>query len=274
MDDDEFEALLGAVPTLGDAKHLHSGMASEITPDAVDWRHSNLMTRVRDQGDCAAGWAFATADAASASFAKEHGQLLTFSAQELIDCTHTRKFKNNACDGGSVMNVLEHWYMKRHYMTQDENYEYTGEKGTCDFDGRKTTGIYVQDYVRLQPDSIHQMKNWVSQQPLTVAMNASHLGFRAYSRGIFDPEHCDTTANHFALLVGYGTDKYEGDYWIVKNSWGEDWGEDGFAKIAIKDGAGVCGIQKEVIGIRAKCENEAFCGDIHFWSEDDEETEE
>ena len=173
------------------------------------------------------------------------------------------------------MNVLEHWYMKRHYMTQDENYEYTGEKGVCQFDGLKTTGIYVQDYVRLQPDSVHQMKNWVAQVPLTVAMNASHIGFRNYSRGIFDaePEDCDTTANHFALLVGYGSDKYEGDYWIIKNSWGEDWGEEGYARIAIREGAGVCGIQQEVIGIRTKCENDAFCGDIHFWSEDDDDSE-
>lgn len=74
MDDDEFEKLLGAVPTVGDAKHFHSGMASENTPEEMDWKHSNLMTRVRDQGDCAAGWAFATADAASAAFAKENGQ--------------------------------------------------------------------------------------------------------------------------------------------------------------------------------------------------------
>ena len=132
--------------------------------------------------------------------------------------------------------------MKRHYMTQTKDYEYTGEKGKCEYDGMKTTGIYVDSYSQLASNEPEFIKNWLSVQPLTVSLNASHLGFRNYRNGIFTTNECDTTANHFGLLVGYGTDKYEGDYWIFKNSWGNSWGEDGYARIATEYGQGICGI--------------------------------
>ena len=63
-----------------------------------------------------------------------------------------------------------------------------------------------------------------------------------YLSGVYDDENCKAdTVNHAVLLVGYGS--YQGsDYWIVKNSWGSDWGEEGYVRIAIKPGSGICGI--------------------------------
>jgi len=135
--------------------------------------------------------------------------------------------------------------MKRHYMTQTKDYEYTGEKGKCDYDGMKTTGIYIDNYTQLASGEPEMIKNWLSAQPLTVSLNASNFGFRNYKRGIFSAKECETSANHFGLLVGYGKREWDGqEYWILKNSWGTGWGEKGFAKIAMQEGEGVCGIQK------------------------------
>lgn len=185
MDDDDFENVLGALDTLPDAKHLTTALA-DIKSDlwksvSVDWRNHGVITEVHEQGQsCASGWAFAASDAAAASYAQEHGELLDFSAQELIDCTMNLKVKNLGCKSGSVVNVLEQWYMKRHYMTLARDYDYTGEKGKCQYDAMKTTGVYVDNYVHLAPDNKYQMKNWLSTQPLIVSFNAKHLGFKNY----------------------------------------------------------------------------------------------
>jgi C1A family cysteine protease len=67
--------------------------------------------------------------------------------------------------------------------------------------------------------------------------------FHAYTGGIINDASCGTTIDHGVLAVGYGTDATSGlDYYIVKNSWGADWGENGFVRIAIQDGSGICGI--------------------------------
>lgn len=82
--------------------------------------------------------------------------------------------------------------------------------------------------------------------PLSVAMDATKLQF--YKEGVFNPSKCSTTAlNHALLMVGYGTDDTDGDYFIIKNSWAEKWGEDGYFRIAKADDAGVCGINTAVV---------------------------
>ena len=81
--------------------------------------------------------------------------------------------------------------------------------------------------------------------PLSVALDASRLQF--YKGGVFAPSSCSTTTlNHAVLLVGYGTDDTDGDYFIIKNSWADSWGEDGYFRIAKADGAGTYGINTAV----------------------------
>ena len=88
--------------------------------------------------------------------------------------------------------------------------------------------------------------NLVELGPLSVAMDATKLQF--YKGGVFNPSSCSTTTlNHALLMVGYGTDETDGDYFIIKNSWAEKWGEDGYFKIAKQDDAGVCGINTAVV---------------------------
>ena len=90
------------------------------------------------------------------------------------------------------------------------------------------------------------MKAGLTQQPLPVSIEADQLCFQFYKSGVFDNTNCGTSLDHAVLAVGYGTDATSGqEYWLVKNSWATTWGDEGYIKIAIVDGDGICGVQME-----------------------------
>jgi len=86
------------------------------------------------------------------------------------------------------------------------------------------------------------MKAAVAQQPTSVLVEADRAVFQQYTSGIFDSTACGTSLDHATLVVGYGSEAGQ-EYWIMKNSWGTVWGEEGYMRLAIVDGAGICGIQ-------------------------------
>ena len=86
------------------------------------------------------------------------------------------------------------------------------------------------------------MKAAVAQQPTSVLVEADRAVFQQYTSGIFDSTACGTSLDHATLVVGYGSEAGQ-EYWIMKNSWGAYWGDQGYIKILISDGAGICGIQ-------------------------------
>ena len=85
------------------------------------------------------------------------------------------------------------------------------------------------------------MKAAVAKQPVSVAVEADQKVFQQYTSGIFDSSSCGRKLDHATLVVGYGNQDGT-DYWLMKNSWGTAWGEEGYMRLAIQDGIGVCGI--------------------------------
>ena len=86
------------------------------------------------------------------------------------------------------------------------------------------------------------MKSAIAKAPLAVGVDADSSHFNNYESGIFDYSKCGHDIDHATLIVGYGSDKGK-DFWIMKNSWADDWGEKGYMRLLIDgDGHGICGI--------------------------------
>jgi C1A family cysteine protease len=86
------------------------------------------------------------------------------------------------------------------------------------------------------------LKKAISQGPVSVTIEADQTVFGMYKSGILDSEKCGENLDHAVTAVGYGSENGK-DYYIIRNSWGPSWGEDGYIRIAAKDGKGICGIQ-------------------------------
>ena len=118
------------------------------------------------------------------------------------------------------------------------------KKGSCAYDESSTTAVTVSDYLAVTPNTPTQMKAALDKQPLAVSIEADKLVFQTYKSGVMSSTKCGTTLDHAVLAVGYGTENGE-EYWLVKNSWNTTWGDQGYIKLAIVDGEGICGVQME-----------------------------
>lgn len=114
----------------------------------------------------------------------------------------------------------------------------------CAYDEGSATSVNVSGYSFVTADNVTQMKSALAQQPLAVSIEADKYVFQAYQSGILDSTKCGTRLDHAVLTVGWGTENGQ-EYWLVKNSWNTSWGDQGYIKLAIVDGAGICGVQME-----------------------------
>ena len=95
------------------------------------------------------------------------------------------------------------------------------------------------------------MKAALATQPLAVGIEADKMVFQTYKSGVLDSSRCGTNLDHAVLVVGFGNDADTGlDYWLVKNSWNTDWGDQGYIKLAIVEGEGICGVQMEPLTVK------------------------
>mmetsp|Transcript_29655 Transcript_29655/g.48929 ORF Transcript_29655/g.48929 Transcript_29655/m.48929 type:complete len:654 (-) Transcript_29655:63-2024(-) len=250
--------------------------ASEENPDGVSIVHD-----ASDQGSCGSCWAFAATGTLEASAsrrvaneaykkhltgnnaeqaevvaqqAEEHAiRLANLSVQELIDCDNAI---DQGCTGGNPL--LAFYFIHRYGLTSTHDYPYTGDQNLCHVHRvadpiatSQSWGILTMDH----EDNMETVLRWIG--PIAVGVNGSDPTFLAYKRGIYDNAHgCGQQANHAMLIVGYGQEEVMGAdgttivvrYWIARNSWGSQWGENGYVRIkrgsGAKGEAGVCGIAK------------------------------
>ena len=214
-------------------------------PDAWDWREKGYVSPVKDQGSCGSCWAFSTVGNLEGLYYKEKQTMVTLSEQMLVDCDTY----DSGCNGGLMENTFT-WLKENGGIMTDTDYPYKGRKGTCQSDETKYVDMQITGYTKLgsgsstwDPVDEDEIKEFLYETgPLAVALNANPL--QTYSSGILDKtsSQCPTSGmNHAVTMVGYGHDDSEDkDYWIVKNSWGKNWGEDGYFRI--RRGTGCCGI--------------------------------
>ena len=106
------------------------------------------------------------------------------------------------------------------------------------------TNFKVSSESYVTANSVSQMKAALAKQPLAVSIEADQKVFQYYSSGVMDDASCGTYLDHAVLTVGWGNEGGQ-DYWLVKNSWNTTWGDQGYIKLAIVEGEGICGVQME-----------------------------
>nr|ABJ89815.1 putative cathepsin L preprotein [Clonorchis sinensis] len=209
-------------------------------PAEVDWRTKGAVTPVKNQGDCGSCWAFSATGGIEGQHYLATGKLVSLSEQQLVDCSSS----NDGCDGGLMDLAFE--YVKEHKGIDTEvHYPYvsgnTGYARQCSFDP-KYAAVNVTGYVDIPEGQELLLQQAVGfHGPISVGINAGLPSFMAYESGIYSDHRCNPhDLDHGVLVVGYGVDNGV-PYWLIKNSWGEDWGENGYVRI-LRNHNNLCGV--------------------------------
>jgi len=226
----------GPVPTL---TSIQMNVGADV-PESLNWTEKGTVGPIKDQSSCGSCVTFATAGVIESAFAKNSpGQpIYNLSEQELLDCTAD----NNGCNGG--------WYdpafkeVKDYGLASGTDYKYIKKQN------RKRGWFGLPGEVDCQRDkykrAIPTVQNWGSCQqnkgdeealkraiatygPVAVAVAADQRGWGSYKSGIYD-DSCESRVTHAVMVTGYGTENGK-DFWIIKNSWAESWGEKGYMRL-------------------------------------------
>jgi C1A family cysteine protease len=133
-------------------------------------------------------------------------------------------------------------YLESNQQETESDYPYHAKDGKCQTDAAEGK-VLVSSIHNVAAESVDQLKAAIAQGPVAVTIEADQTVFQMYQSGILDSDKCGTQLDHAVAAVGYGTEGGE-DFYIVRNSWGASWGEQGYIRIAAKPGKGVCGIQQ------------------------------
>ena len=198
------------------------------------WNDTGLLSPVKNQLSCGSCWAFSTTSSLETFMRKKNYTIDRLSEQELVDCSE----KNEGCNGG-LMNLAYDYIIQNEGLTSDKNYPYkASQNGYCLQNITREIGSNISEYAYIIPKSILDIKYSVIQNPVSIALDADNIYFRFYKQGVIDlPINTSKTINHAVLLVGFDHDE-EGMYWIIQNSWGEQWGDKGFCKIRVQPNEG------------------------------------
>jgi len=212
-------------------------------PDSIDWRAKGAVTPVKHQGQCGSCWAFSTTGVLEGAYFIKTGKLVSFSEQQLVDCATNAGY---GCQGGWPYLALQ--YAGQYGVQTEADYPYAGVRYACRYNGARATKANGS-YRVIQSRSTDALKAALAEGPVSVLVQATEPAFQFYKSGVL-VNGCSAGVNHAVLAVGY---KKVGslDAFIIKNSWGTTWGEQGYMYLSssqqINGGLGACGVLSQIV---------------------------
>uniref|UniRef100_A0A8D0EG11 CATL1 protein n=1 Tax=Strix occidentalis caurina TaxID=311401 RepID=A0A8D0EG11_STROC len=247
LTDEEFNQLLnGFSPAWQEEPaRLFQASAALKTPAEVDWRAKGYVTPVKNQGHCGSCWAFSATGALEGLVFNRTGKLAVLSEQNLIDCS--RKLGNNGCHGGYMTHAFQYVH-DNGGLNSEHVYPYTAtDTSSCRYNPQDRAANCSTIWQVAQGSEAALEQAVAAVGPVSVAVDASSFHFHFYKSGIFSSMFCSQQVNHGMLAVGYGTSQELGQnvsYWILKNSWSEVWGEQGYIRL-LKGADNQCGVANQ-----------------------------
>lgn len=207
-------------------------------PTSFDWRTNGFDTPAKDQGTCNSCWAFAAVGALEAQLIIK-GQKLSLSEQQLQDCA-IKRTERKCRSLGSPDEAFQ--YIKDNGLSSDALYPYKRGDQTCQSSENAIPPNKVAEVVNVRPTEDDLKEAVATKGPVSVAISASTKIFdvQFHGGGLYKDLCTSGGLNHAMLVVGYGNDN-NGDFWWVKNSYGPNWGEKGYVRMA-RNQNNMCGI--------------------------------
>jgi len=210
-----------------DFSEVYTSASAPEGPNAKnwDWFTQGVCTQVYNQGQCGSCWAFSATETIESYFKIAGNTLTQLSMEQIVDCDTT----DEGCNGGFPTNAYQ--YVESAGGIENYNdYPYTaegGESGTCNFNAADVVAT-VKSYSAVNGET-GLYKQASTAGPVSVCVAADT--WQTYTGGVITT--CDTQVDHCVQLTGYANYGTSNAYWIVRNSWGADWGEAGFIWVAI-----------------------------------------
>ncbi|TQE06416.1 hypothetical protein C1H46_007915 [Malus baccata] len=229
------------------ASPFRYGNVSNV-PSSVDWRLSGAVTAVKNQGyECGCCWAFASVATIEGLNKLKTRNLIPLSEQELVDCD-TSSY-NHGCNGGNSKVAYDYMINRNRSLATEDNYPYQAKDGgICKTASAAPAAgaITITGYENVPANNEDALLKAVANQPVSVAVDIDAEEFKYYSGGVYTGP-CGTNLSHEVTAVGYGTSNDGTKYWLLKNSWGKDWGEGGYMRLQrdVPAKEGLCGIAME-----------------------------
>ncbi|XP_061724091.1 counting factor associated protein D-like isoform X3 [Cydia pomonella] len=208
--------------------------ASDKLPEEFDWRKYGAVSPVRYQGTtCASCWAFAVAASTEGALFKKTNKLVPLSPQCLVDCG--KAFGAQGC--GPTWPSFAYDYIKSRGLAAWDEYDYEAKVLECK-DTKVSPVTHISGHVNVTAKNEDALKLAIKNHaPTVVLVDAMAKSFIYYESGVLNDKKCGQSKprlNHAVLAVGWGSkdDSKDAPHFILKNSWSDKWGDEGYIKIA------------------------------------------